>query len=292
VLLIAIWATLFTPVVHAQLPRRLDRCLSHPTLAEEFEAATNPTLSYPKVRIDAVTFEGADYLPESIKAQITRRLEEPVYDHDDGWIDASREIVLDTLREHGYFFAQVSAKTGVLSGHQKEQRVAVTFQLSEDRQYRLSEITFANAHVFRPAELRKRIPLQDGDVFNLKAIRKGLEALTRLYGTRGYLNFAPSPDLRADNRNQRISVLLDLSEGQQFKVGSVEVLGLDRQLWGPTLRSKLVPGQVFNSQWVSEVYDESKSVLPPDASPQDDVEITQDPKKATVAIVFNFLPCP
>ena len=298
--LIAACAVLFASALHAQVPRRFEKCVDHPTLAEEFQAATNPTLadetkevkSLPKVHIAAVAFKGADDLPESAKGEMTRRLKGPFYDPDDGWLEASQEIVRDALRERGYFFAQTTAKTSVLSGDHNVERVAVTFQLSEGRQYRLREIRFAHARVFPPSELRKYFPLQDGELFSITAIRKGMEAITWLYGTQGYLNFTPSPEIWPDNENLHISVLMDLTEGQQFRVGSVEFLGLDRQLSGPTLKTKLVPGQVFNPQWVKDVLSENKSVLPADPSPWNDVEIRQDSKKDTVAIVFDFLHCP
>jgi hemolysin activation/secretion protein len=298
--LIPICATLYAPAIHAQLPRLVENCATHPTLAEELQAATYQTLagetkgakSYPKVRIDTVSFEGADDLPESVKAQTTRRLEDPIYDLDSDWIGASREIVWDVLREYGYFYAKVSAKASVLSGDLREQRAAITFQVSEGRQFRLSEIQFANAHVFPPPVLREQIPLQDGDVFNLRGIRKGMEALTQLYATQGYINFTPSPDIQVDNEHQRISVLFELDEGRQFRVGSVEVLGLYRPLSGPTLKTKLVPGRVFNPALIEDVFSENKAVLPPNVSSRDDTQITQDAKNATVAIVFYFMPCP
>jgi outer membrane protein assembly factor BamA len=299
-LLIAICATLYVPAIHAQLPRLVENCATHPTIAEELRAASHPTLadeikeakSHPKIRIDAVTFEGADDLPEPVKAQITGRLKEPVYANDSGWTGYSEDMVRDALRDRGYFFGNVSAKASGLSRDLNEERVAVTLQVSEGRQYRLSEIQFANAHDFALPELRKQIPLQDGGVFTLAGTRRGMEALTRLYGSQGYINLAVSPDIRPDNKNLRISVLLDLDEGRQFRVGSVEVLGLDRSLSGPTLKNKLVPGQIFSSALIEDVFSENKSALPANVSSKDAVEITQDARNATVAIVFYFGPCP
>lgn len=290
--LIAACATLNAPLLNAQLPGRLERCVSHPTFTKEIEESRSRATAFPRVRIAAVTFEGADRLPKSVKVQTTARLEEPIYDRDSNWLGASQQMVADALREHGYPHAKVSVTSNVLSSDPSEERVAVAFQISEGPQYRLSEIRFADAHVFPPSELRKHFPLQDGDVFNLAAIRKGIEALTRLYGAQGYINFTAEPDLRPDNKDQRISLLFELGEDMQFRVGSVEVVGLDRPLSGPTLKTKLVPGQVFNPALIEDVFSENKSVLPADASPRDNIEITQDAKHATVTIVFDFTPCP
>lgn len=289
--LIAVCAVLFAPAIHAQLPRRLERCLSYPTFADEIKDAIKEAQSYPKVHIDAVAFEGADHVAESVKAQITRRLKEPTYDNDSGWIDYCQEAVTEALKERGYILARVIPNAHVLSGDQREVRVAVTFQVHEGQQYRLSEIHFINAHVFPPENLRKHFPLQDGDVFDITRIRKGIEGLTRVYDTQGYLNFTASPNLRFDDENKRISLVIDLNEDRQFRVEGVEVFGLDRRLWGPTLRTKLVPGQVFNPVLAEDVFTENKAALPADASSGDYIQITQNIKKATVVIEFDFAPC-
>jgi outer membrane protein assembly factor BamA len=155
----------------------------------------------------------------------------------------------------------------------------------------LTEIHFANAHVFPTSELRKHFPLQEGDVFDIARIREGIETLTRLYGARGYINFTASPDLRFDGEKKRISLAIDLNEDRQFRVASVNVFGLDRQFWGPTLRTKLVPGQVFNPELVEDVFTENKAVLPAVASSRDYTQITQDAKKTAVVIQFDFTRC-
>jgi outer membrane protein assembly factor BamA len=83
--------------------------------------------------------------------------------------------------------------------------------------------------VFPPSELRNHIPLDDGDVFDLGRIRQGIVAVSRLYTSLGYTNFTASPDIRIDHNHQSVSVVFELNEDQQFRLGSVEVLGLDRE---------------------------------------------------------------
>jgi outer membrane protein insertion porin family len=175
-----------------------------------------------------VTFEGASHLPDSVKAQIVRQINESGSDLNsvglEAYLQAQQERVRDALRDRGYFYANVSAKASVLISDRENERVAVIFHVSEGQQYRLSDIHFAAAHVFPPSELRKHFLIQDGGVFNLAAIRQGIEALTWLYGQHGYLNFTASPDIRADNENQRIAVTIDVEEDQQFRIGRVDVL--------------------------------------------------------------------
>ena len=139
--------------------------------------------------------------------------------------------------------------------------------------------------------MRKQFALRDGDV-DLQKIRQGLEALRRLYGTWGYINFVASPEIQADNTHQRISVLIEVEEGKQFRVGSVEVLGLDQETVDSVLKAKLRPGDVFNPKLVEEFSKKNKPLLPPDASPRDDMQLKQDGRNGTVAIEFDFRSCP
>lgn len=290
-----ICAMLSPPVIHAQLPPRLEKCLPYPTFAEEIRAMQKggeEKTPLPKIRVDDAIFKGATPLPESIRKQITARLGQTHFGTDSAWIDASRQMVVGALQQHGYFYAQVSAQSRVLSRDPAEEHVSLAFHIAAGPQYRLAEIRFAQAHVFPAGELRKQFPLQDGDIFNLERIRAGIEALTALYGSHGYINFTAAPDLQADNVHQRISVRLELGEGRQFRVGSAEVLGADRAIAEHSLKMPLKPGDVFNSRLIGEFYKENKSALPADVSPLEDTRITQNPRNGTVAIVFDVRTCP
>jgi outer membrane protein assembly factor BamA len=296
VLLGAICATLSPTAIDAQMPPRLKKCLPFPTLADEIKdmqkrVEVEEEASYPKIRFDAVTFEGATHLPESIRAQITGRLDQTGFDNHSPWIDISRETVMDALQQYGYLFAKVSAEARILSSDPTEELVSVTFRVTEGPQYRLGEIQFANARVFPPWYLRKQFALQDGDVFDLQKIREGIDALTWTYGSQGYINFTAAPDLQVDNSHQRISVLMELEEDKQYRVGSVEVLRLGREISGHPLKMKLKPGDVFNPKLIEDFYNENKSVLPPDVSPSEDTQMAQNPREGTVEIVFDVRDC-
>jgi Surface antigen variable number repeat len=145
--------------------------------------------------------------------------------------------------------------------------------------------------VFPIAELRRQVPLRDGDIFDLSKIRVGIDTLIKLYGARGYINFVGTPDINIDDANKSISVLMHLDEGSQFRVGSVRILGLGQVSTAQGLKLELKPGMVFNRDMIKEFYEQNKSVLPADASPRKNTTITQDARTHTVAILFDFRAC-
>lgn len=285
------------PPICGQLPPRLERCLPLPTLAEEIrqmqEEASHPEEArHPKVTIDGVTFEGPIHLPKSVTAKIVAPLAHNGFDADNpDWIRYVEEKVRETWQDHGYLLAKASANTRVLSSRPTEQRVSLSIRVDEGRRFRLGEIGFTGAKAFPREELRKQIALRDGDVFNRRKITEGIEALTRLYGSHGYINFTATPEMHVDNARQRISLVLDIQEDKQFRVGSVEVLGLDPKI-ANRLKMRLRPGDIFNTEMVERLFNENRSVIPADVSPKEDTEVRQNRLNGTVSIVFDFRGCP
>ena len=54
---------------------------------------------------------------------------------------------------------------------------------------------------------------------------------------------------------------------------------------------KLKPGDIFNNAFVEDLFKDNQPLLPSDASPWRNVNIKQNPRNETVAIVFDVRPC-
>jgi len=289
---------LFCPApAGAQLPRRLKRCLPYPTLADEISEMKANT-SHPKLIIDDLKFDGAIHLAEETLAQLVAEIKRHDFQADSDWLGELVEVpVRNAWQEHGYFTVLPTAESQVLSRDSTTLHVSVTVHVNEGPQYRLSEVRFQSAEDPRPgdelfsfAELRQQIPLRDGDLFNVEKIREGLDALSRLYGSKGYVDFTAEPRTEVDNEHQTISLTIMLSEEKQYRVASVEILGLDPALES-LLRSLIRPGEIFIPQVLNDFYKEHKSVLPPGAAPEDD-EVLRDVRNATLALRLDFRGCP
>jgi outer membrane protein assembly factor BamA len=98
--------------------------------------------------------------------------------------------------------------------------------------------------IFPEADLRKLVELQEGDVFKADKIRKSLDAFRQLYASEGYIDFTPMPGFGVDNANQRVSLILVFDQEKQFRIGTVEVLGLNPSTEA-ALRSIMKTGEVF-----------------------------------------------
>jgi len=243
-----------------------------------------------KIRVEAVSFESAHDLPERTQSEVREQIMETPYDDPD-YASYAAERVKEALQEQGYYYADVGAQSRILRRNQEEDKVSVTFYVAEGLQYRLGGVQFVNGLGFPPAELRAQIPLEDGDVFDLGKVRMGIDALAKLYGSIGYINFTAKPELQVNNAQQTISVRLELEEDKQFRVGTVQVYGLDPKISVDDLRIPYKPGDIINANLLGDFYRENQDVLPAGLSPRANTHLIQGPRSNTVTIVYDVRAC-
>lgn len=247
-------------------------------------------------RIEAVTFEGDIHLPVPDQERIATALQKR-----NEWSDAGlselrkyvRQDVRVAWQEHGYFKVNIrKLQADVLTSSPEQQVVAITLYLEEGPLYRLGDITFKHVTAFPQGQVRALFPMQPGDVFNTDKVRIGLDALRSLYGTRGYLNFTSVPDTQIDEVNRRISLVVDVDQGRQFRVSGTEIVGLQQDFTHTLLqRWPIRPGEVYNTSLVEQFFKENAALLPAGANPEDQVARTLDPPQGTAALTLDFRSC-
>jgi outer membrane protein insertion porin family len=165
------------------------------------------------------------------------------------WTDPLVERVkVQYLQDKGYFKASVKASTQQLPDRHDTHQFVITFNIDAGPQYRLGHVTFRNNHAVTNAKaLRNLFPLKDGDILEREAIVKGLENLRYAYGQLGYINFTPVPVTTFDDENKLGFLEIDVDEGKQFYVSSIDIVGADAQVLNDLA---LKPGQVYNVRLV------------------------------------------
>jgi hypothetical protein len=219
---------------------------------------------YRKVIIESIRFDEPVHLPDSDITQIIAATNERDLNADDPhWTEQLDEIGLRSAwQDRGYFRLKVTTEARALGGDANVERFQVSARVNEGLQYHLSNLQFIGGHAIPGGELRQAIPLREGELYSVERIRAGLEALTKLYASHGYVDFTSTPDAEINDSLHSVSLSLHLNEGKQYRVGSVEIQGLDPSLEVP-LRSIIVPGEVFDPDLFFAFVKESKSDLPP-----------------------------
>jgi outer membrane protein assembly factor BamA len=196
-----------------------------------------------KIVIDDVDLQGAVHLPESAKRQLVVDLMHREYSENSEWVaDVEDKAVRAETdgwpdrQNQGYLGFSVQGRWKMLRREPGLLHVLVTIVLDEGLQKRLKAITFRylGAHmaspVFDSSDLRKLIPLNDGEVYNPDKLRAGMDAVARAYHERGFIGLTSNVELQVDQTNQTVAVFEELSEGQQYRWGNIQVVGPDPKM--------------------------------------------------------------
>jgi outer membrane protein insertion porin family len=248
---------------------------------------------YPKIIVDSVKFDSSVHLSDlSEEPEIISEIKQHMFDRGSEGLDEVLEVgIRYAWLDRGYFKVTVTGQTQVISSDSGYEHVAVTIHVTPGQQYRLGDVGFRESNPVQPLafateELRKLIPLQEGDVFNVTKVRESFDGLKKLYDSHGYINFVATPVTDVDDSTQRVSLIMELDEGKQFRVRKIEVFGLQPSK-AATLTSRVKPGDVFQHSLVEAFV---KANLPEflDVTSSEVLDLRKDQKAGTVDVVVDF----
>jgi outer membrane protein insertion porin family len=201
------------------------------------------------------------------------------------WTDSILERVrVQCLQDRGYFKATDKASTQQLPDRQDTHQFILTFDINAGPQYRLGHITFRNNHAAANAKaLRNLFPIKDGAILEREPILKGLENLRYAYGQLGYINFTPVPGTTFDDEKKLGFLEIDVDEGKQFYVSSIDIVGADAQVLNDLA---LLPGQIYNVRLVELFL--RKHLPGADVNDPNIQHRSLNERDGTVALTFDF----
>jgi outer membrane protein assembly factor BamA len=240
-------------------------------------AQSQSSIHHSKVVIDAVELEGT-LLPEASQEQLVSALKQQQWDENSNWVADLEKMVVDAETDgwperenQGYVGFSVSAGWKPLRREPGLLHVQVTICVREGQQKRLEKIELryvgTQSPVFTSNELRRLFPLNDGDIYNRDKYFAGLSAVEDAYGEEGFIDLQIYPTLKVDDVNQTVALVLDITEGLQYRWGNIQVVGLDPKI-EKLLRSRVTTDNPANRRLIQNFYEEYKSLLPLGASPE------------------------
>jgi outer membrane protein insertion porin family len=272
------------PHVHAQSSDSTASC--HDSVASNDNDSPGPEIS-----IVDVTFSGSLQMPISEQEEIANSIKQKIHGKSlDDVTEEGLERVRAGWQDRGYFKVQITGETRTLTSSPASQRIALSVRVDEGSQYKLSHITFKNNKAISSVEtLRGFFPIVKGEIFSREKIGKGLENLRKVYGELGYINFTSVPDTQFDDENRLITLHVDLDEGRQFRVGSVNVQGVEESLREELLKTFTV-GQIYSSSlWEASLL--KYAAMFPDCDCPNREQLRVDEKSGIVMLTLDFRPC-
>jgi outer membrane protein assembly factor BamA len=253
-----------------------------------------------KINIVSVEFDGENPLSDELRTRLVEEIRNSEHwadagEPDSSWVVQALEPMRETLRAQGYFKNNLQGTPYLVLAQANERSYVLGLMIDAGPKYKLGKLTFASATSdplhFTDAELREQMNLQEGELFNVEKIRKGLESIGRLYGTKGYIDATPEPDTTIYEKDSRIDLLIKIDEQRPYRIAEIEILGSDTTAKNKS-RIPQERGDVFKISLWRDFFEENKSHLPAGASPNKNMRISRDVTKGTVDITLDFRPCP
>jgi outer membrane protein assembly factor BamA len=262
-------------------------------------AQAQSSIDRPKVAVDAVEINGTTHLPEAAQEQLVASLKQHEFEEDSNWVSDLENIVIRAETDgwpdrenQGYLGFSVSAQWKPLRREPGLLHVLVTVAVDEGHQKKLKAIEFryvgdrSGRQAIDSDDLRKLIPLNDGEIYSRDKYYAGLSAVSLAYSERGYINCTVTNDMKLDQVNQTVAIVMDVNEGPQYRWGNIEVVGLDPKI-ETLLRARLETGHPVNPKLIRDFYQKYKSLLPVAASPET-FKWESDARRAVVDLTFDF----
>ena len=205
--------------------------------------------------------------------------------------DDSKELeerVRAAFQQRGYFFAEVqNLRIKPLDVLANPKPVDLEVQVAEGQRHRLAQIEFTGNRSFSVKRLRQQFPLKTGEVFDRDKIATGLEALRRLYASRGYVDSFFIPNTRVVPE-ARVDLVLSVEEGKQYHMGALyiqakkELTEQLRQNW------ELGEGRPFDQTYIPKFIGTNHSLLPKDFTQDGSIRVFRNCEDATVQVVVQI----
>jgi outer membrane protein insertion porin family len=241
------------------------------------------------IHIRNVSFPSAPADQQPALAEAAKKLEDRDYLRSE--VNAyAKSALLPIYLEHGYLkatFSEPQAK--VVKEDQDETLVDVDLLSAPGVRYKVSSFTWEGNSKFPADKLQGLIRLQPGQIANAVQLQTDLDAVHKLYGTRGYMTAVAKPESAFDDANATVAYKLVVQEGDLFHMGDLEINGLDvktadrlRDAWN------LKPSDAYDSSYPKRFMDQAWKLLPPKTNWTVSLHEGVNEKEKTVDVTLRY----
>lgn len=193
-------------------PEALAYSVSGPSIVihnVEFSGAGTEEL--PLLQSAAASLQGTPYLRSTLRTK-------------------AEKMFLPIYLQRGYLKASFGEpQARVVSSDANEISVYATFAVESGRQYKLDAIQIGGYKALSDATLRSFIHARLNQPANLVALDNDVAAIKSNYGAHGYVDAEIKSTPEIHDQQATVHYVLNIKEGPVYKMGDLEILGLDSQ---------------------------------------------------------------
>ena len=170
-----------------------------------------------------------------------------------------------------------------------EVEVDAVVPVTPGKQYLTSEVEMKGNSAIATNQLTPLIHLTQGEPADAVRLIRDLENVSKLYRSRGYMTVQVKPDPRFDDDKGTVQYELRITEGDLYKMGEVEILGLDTQVKARLQEAwTLHEGQPYNADYPRKFLEDTRNLVPRGVQWDISVHETPDAKDKTVDVEIRF----
>ncbi len=241
------------------------------------------------IRIRNVEFPGAtpDQLP--LMQAAARKLMGAAYVRS-ALAQVAQINFLPICLQRGYLKASfASSEARVVEQSEDQVQVDAILPLTSGKVYSTSSVEWSGNAVLPAEDLQRLLHLPVGQPADAVRLAKDLEDVGKLYRTKGYMNAHITPKPLLDDDKSTVRYDLAVVEGAQFKMGELEIIGLDSQAKAHMEAAwKLREGQPYNGEYPKKFLDDTTRFLPSGVHWGVSIHEAVNEKDKTVDVTLRF----
>jgi len=171
---------------------------------------------------------------------------------------------LPVCLQRGYLKAAFGdSQARVVTESEGEVEVDAILPLTPGKIYSTSAVQWKGNAVFASNDLEPLIHLPVGQPADAVHLNRDLEKVAAFYHTKGYMTARITPKAVLDDEHSTVRYDLNVVEGDQFKMGELEIIGLDSQAKARLVAAwKLPEGDPYNTEYPRRFLNEQSRLIP------------------------------
>jgi outer membrane protein assembly factor BamA len=253
------------------------------------------------IRVRNIEFPGASPEHAALLANAARRLAGAEYGRSSLGAVARLDL-LPVYLQRGYLKAgfgpsdarvvpQSSAQASSASDAQgpAEIEVDAILPVTPGKMYSTSSVEWKGTSAIPTTEVAPLLHMPAGQPADAVRLVRDLENVRKLYRSRGYMAVQIKPDAQFDDEKSTVHYQVDVIEGDLYRMGELEILGLDTQAKARMVAAwTLRAGQPYNADYPMKFLDETRQLLPHGVPWETNLHATPDANDKTVDVEVRF----
>ena len=243
------------------------------------------------IHIQSIEFPGATPEQATLLQSAVHRYIGADYDRE-ALATIARLDCLPVYLERGYLKAAFSpAEARVTSSSDSEILVDAILTVTPGKVYSTSDVVWKGNSAIPTGKLQSLIHLPSGQPVDAVRLQNDLEKIAELYRNQGCMMARVTQAPVMDDDKSTVHYDLNVVEGDQFKMGELEILGLDSQSKSRIQEAwSLAQGQPYDASYPKTFLQANMKTLPGASEWKASIHEDVDERDKTVDVTLKFTP--